>query len=126
MSNAKHFVIENNAGKPIDLYIEPEGALFGLKRGEKVTVREQFTKSPVSVIVSTSESGATEVTTWPGDGEVRVEKDGVDVLDLIQEKGVGECPGSALATLHVPFSHLVTVSDSQWRPSQNDSVGRLV
>jgi hypothetical protein len=88
MSNANHFIIENNAQKPIDLYIEPEGAVFALGRGEKVTVREQFTNCPVSVIVSTSESGTTEVSIWPGDGEVRVEKDGVDVLDLVQGVGV--------------------------------------
>jgi hypothetical protein len=89
MSNVNHFVIENNATKPLDLYIEPEGALFPLAQGEKVTVREHFTKSPVNVVVSTSEAGNTEVSIWPGDGEVRVEKDGVDVLDLIQDKGVG-------------------------------------
>jgi hypothetical protein len=74
---------------PLDLFIEPEGALFALGRGEKVTVRDHFTNHPVSGIVSTSEAGATEVSIWPGDGEVRVEKDGVDVLDLIQGKGVG-------------------------------------
>jgi predicted Fe-Mo cluster-binding NifX family protein len=89
MDNANRFVIENNSNKPLDLYVEPEGALFLLGRGEKVTVSEHFTKTPVNVIVSTSETGATEVSIWPGDGEVRVEKDGVDVLALIQEKGVG-------------------------------------
>jgi hypothetical protein len=89
MNNANHFVIENNAKKPFDLYVEPEGALFSLHPGEKVTVRDRFTISPVNVIVSTSETGATEVSIWPGDGEVRVEKDGVDVLDLIQKQGVG-------------------------------------
>ena len=34
-----------------------------------------------------SDQGDTIVSVWPGDGEVRVEKDGVDVFDLI-EKGV--------------------------------------
>ncbi len=89
MSNANHFVIENNSTKPIDLYIEPEGASFALGRGEKVTVREQFSNCPVTITVSTSETGAPQVSIWPGDGDVRVEKNGVDVLDLIQEKGVG-------------------------------------
>jgi hypothetical protein len=89
MSNANHFVIENRGTKPLDLFIEPEGTLFSLGRDEKVTVREQFTNSPVSVVVSTSEAGNPEVSIWPGDGTVRVEKDGADVLDLIQDKGVG-------------------------------------
>ena len=35
-----------------------------------------------------SDKGDPIVSIWPGDGEVRVEKEGIDVLELIQE-GVG-------------------------------------
>jgi hypothetical protein len=71
------------------LNIEPEGAFFPLGQGEEVSVTEEFTAAPVTVKLSLSATGEPIVSIWPGDGEVRVAKGGVDVLDLIQDKGVG-------------------------------------
>ena len=44
-----------------------------------------FTTAPVTVILNHSDKGDPIVSIWPGDGDVRVEKDGVDLLDQIQE-----------------------------------------
>jgi hypothetical protein len=52
-----------------------------------VSVLDVFTAAPVTVKLTTSNGGHPILSIWPGDGEVRVEKDGIDVLDLVQ-KGV--------------------------------------
>ena len=36
-----------------------------------------------------SDNGETIISLWPGDGQVRVEKDGVDVFDLIEKSAFG-------------------------------------
>jgi hypothetical protein len=84
MANHNHFVIRNDLSKSLTLFIEPEGALFPLGKGEAVSVTDVFTMAPVTVRVSSSDNGDPIVSIWPGDGDVRVEKDGIDVLDLIQ------------------------------------------
>ncbi len=87
MSHRNHFVIRNNFSTSLILNIKPEGVFFPLGKGEEVSVSEVFTTVPVTVKLSASDKGDLIVSLWPGDGEVRVEKDGVDVFDLIQ-KGV--------------------------------------
>jgi hypothetical protein len=57
-----------------------------LEKGEEVSVIDQFTTSPVTLRFSNSDRGHPILSVWPGDGEVRVEKDGVDILDLLQER----------------------------------------
>ena len=88
MAHHTHFVIHNDLSKSLTLNIEPEGAFFLLGKGEEVSVTDVFTTAPVTVKLTNSDKGDPIVSIWPGDGEVRVEKDGVDVFDLIQ-KGVG-------------------------------------
>ncbi len=79
------FVIRNDLDQPLTLNIEPEGCFFPLGTGEEVLVTDIFTAAPVTIKLSESEKGETIVSIWPGDGDVRVEKEGVDRLDQIQE-----------------------------------------
>jgi hypothetical protein len=88
MAHRNHFVIRNDLPKSLTLNIEPEGAFFSLGKGEEVSVTDVFTTAPVTVKLTNSAQGDPILSIWPGDGEVRVEKDGVDLFDLIQ-KGVG-------------------------------------
>lgn len=84
MACHNHFVIRNELSQTLTLNLEPEGAFYPLRGGEKVTVREEFTASPVSITLTSSDNGDPILSIWPGDGEMRVEKDGVDLLDLLQ------------------------------------------
>jgi hypothetical protein len=83
MAKRNQFLIQNDLPKPVTLNIEPEGAFFLLGPGEEVTVRDVFTTAPVTVKLEAPDGGPPIVSIWPGDGEVRVEKDGADVLELI-------------------------------------------
>jgi hypothetical protein len=64
--------------------VEPECVQVHLASGEKVTVQNAFENEPVTLKVD-SDNGQTIISVWPGDGDVRIEKDGVDVFDLVQE-----------------------------------------
>lgn len=88
MAQHNHFLIRNDLAKSLTLNVEPEGAFFSLRKGEEVSVTEVFTSAPVTVKLTNSDKGELIVSIWPGDGEVKVERDGVDVLDMIQ-KDVG-------------------------------------
>jgi hypothetical protein len=83
MCEVSFFVIHNDLAEPAILNIEPEGACLPLGRGEAVSVIDKFTSQPVTLKLSKSDDGGLVISIWPGDGEVRVEKDGVDVLDLM-------------------------------------------
>jgi hypothetical protein len=89
MARHNHFVICNNLSRPLTLNLEPEGAFFPLGKGEEVSISEMFTEAPVTLKLTSSDKGEPILSIWPGDGEVRVEKDGVDVFDLIQKGAVG-------------------------------------
>ena len=82
MTNHSRFVIQNGLSGPVTVNIEPECVQITLSSGERVTVQDTFEKEPVTLKVE-SDKGDTFISVWPGDGEVRVEKDGVDVFDLI-------------------------------------------
>jgi hypothetical protein len=82
------FIISNDLAGPLTLSIEPEGAFFSLARGEDVSVSDVSTTAPVPINLSNSDKGGPIVSIWPGDGAVKVEQDGVDVLELLQ-RGVG-------------------------------------
>jgi hypothetical protein len=88
LAHHNHFVIRNDLCKSLTLNIEPEGACFPLGKGEEVSVKDVFTTVPVTVKLTSSDKGDPIVSIWPGDGEVKVEKDGVEVFDMIQ-MGVG-------------------------------------
>lgn len=83
MAHESRFVIHNDTGRPMILNIEPEGAFFRLDEGQEVSVTERYESSPVTVKVSCHEGGNPVLSIWPGDGDVKVEKDGVDVLELV-------------------------------------------
>jgi hypothetical protein len=59
-----------------------------LDKGEEVFLTDAYTAAPVTLKLTHSDQGDPIVSLWPGDGDVRVEKEGVDVLELIQE-GIG-------------------------------------
>ena len=86
MAHHNHFVIRNDSPTALTLNIEPEGAFFLLQKGEEVCVFDEFKTTPVSLNWTTSDQGAPIVSLWPGDGEIRVEKDGTDVFDLLQQR----------------------------------------
>ena len=44
---------------------------------------DEFVSHPVTVICNKSEDGHLIISIWPGDGRMRVEKEGVDVFDLL-------------------------------------------
>ncbi len=87
MTHHSRFVLQNDLSGPVILNIEPECAHFSLASGEKVIVCDTFEKEPVTLRVE-SDRGDTIISVWPGDGDVRVEKDDRDVLELLQ-KGIG-------------------------------------
>jgi hypothetical protein len=88
MAHRSQFVICNDSFPVLTLNIEPEGAFFPLAKGEEVSVIDAYTTSPVTVRLTTSAKGDPIVSLWPGDGDVRVEKNGVNVFDLIQKGAV--------------------------------------
>ncbi len=82
MVNRSRFVIHNDLGKPMILNIEPEGHFFPLHEGNEVSVTDEYCSAPVTLKISSDERGDPVLSIWPGDGEVKVEKDGFDVLEL--------------------------------------------
>jgi hypothetical protein len=90
MARQNHFVIRNDALNALILNVEPEGVVFRLGRGEEVSVQDEFTIAPVTVKFATSAQGDTIVSIWPGDGVVRVEKDGEDIFDLVQSVSLSD------------------------------------
>jgi hypothetical protein len=82
MTNQSRFIIENNISRPLIVFIEPEGAAFPLGKGEQLSVIDSFVQEPVTVKLG-MDKGETIISVWPGDGVVKVEKDGVDIFDLM-------------------------------------------
>lgn len=85
MSHQNRYAIQNDLAGPLILNIEPECVQVSLAAGERVIVEDRFEAEPATLKVE-SDGGETIISLWPGDGAVRVEKDGVDVFDLV-EKG---------------------------------------
>ena len=83
VSNSNRFVIRNGSRKPVTIDVEPEGVVVPLGENEEVTVKEVFATIPVTIKITTDEAGDLVLSIWPGDGDVVVEKNGVDVLDLV-------------------------------------------
>ncbi|MGH7137356.1 MAG: hypothetical protein ACREHD_16555 [Pirellulales bacterium] len=87
MSNHSRFFIQSDTQVALIVNIEPECVQVPLTSGEKLTVQDRFQNEPVTLKVE-SNNGETIISVWPGDGEVRVEKGGVDVFELIDK---GDC-----------------------------------
>jgi hypothetical protein len=84
MTRLNQFVISNDHVTPLILIVEPEATELALAKDEHVVVKDAFKKEPVTIQFSKSQTGEPIVSIWPGDGELTVEKDGVDVLELVQ------------------------------------------
>jgi len=80
MASHSRFVIHNSFPRTVILNIEPEGVFVPLDSGEALSVIDVFEESPVTLTLGQSEQGDPIVSLWPGDGAIRVERDGVDVL----------------------------------------------
>jgi hypothetical protein len=80
--HSNRFTIRNNFSGTLLLAVEPEAAIVSLAAGDEVQVSEQFDNEPVSLNVSINDEGLPLIAVWPGDGTLRVEKGGVNVLDL--------------------------------------------
>ena len=75
--------VSSPAAATMILNVEPEGAFFPLDRGRKVFVVDASETLPVTLRFSRGEHGESILSIWPGDGDVRVEKDGVNLLDTL-------------------------------------------
>ena len=98
MSNRSRFVIRNDLPEPATLNIEPEGHFVPLGSGEEVSVVDDSTADSATVRLSKSDGGALVISIWPGDGEVKVERRGVDVL----EEGTSDEPSGPRRGPRVP------------------------
>lgn len=81
-------VFRNACEVSLSLYIEPEGALFMLPPGEEVVLRDHYSKMPMTLKYSHDSEGGPILSIWPGDGELIVTKDGIDVLELLSQDSV--------------------------------------
>lgn len=81
MTRFNRFIIHNQFSGTLLLSVEPEGAMVSLATGEEVQVSEQFNNHPVTLNFDINNQGLPLIAVWPGDGDLRVEKDGTDVLD---------------------------------------------
>lgn len=81
MPTTTQFMIDNDSGDDFDVYIEPECFVVRMKQGDYLTVKESYSESPVTVRVGKDQAGRTVISLWPGDGDVVIEKDGVNVME---------------------------------------------
>jgi hypothetical protein len=86
MSHHSRFIIQNDLSGLIVVNVEPESIQVPLASGEKVMVEDRFEKEPVTIKVE-ADKGDTIISLWPGDGKVRVEKDGLDVFESAEKGG---------------------------------------
>jgi hypothetical protein len=84
MSRYNQFSIRNEFSQALTVNVEPEGVFYCLGKGEELSIKEEFTVEPLSIKLASSDKGEPVISIWPGDGDVRVEKNGADVLDLAQ------------------------------------------
>jgi hypothetical protein len=81
MATEGRVIIRNDLPGTLILNLEPECAAVPLESGEEASIFDVFKDYPSTLRLSRGEDGAPIVSIWPGDGAVRVEKDGIDVLD---------------------------------------------
>lgn len=80
---SSQFLIENDRSVPIAVAIEPEGMIMNLDPEASLVVKDEYDTSPVTIRLSDDGEGGTVVCIWPGDGDTTVEKEGVNVLELM-------------------------------------------
>ncbi len=82
MSNVNKFLIDNDTDDDFAVHVEPECFIVQLKKGECLTVREKYSTAPMTLRIGKDEHNRTVISIWPGDGDVVVERNGVNVMDL--------------------------------------------
>ncbi len=82
MARNTTFIIENDAEKDFDVFVEPEGVMVRLVQNEKIVVTDKYEEAPVTLRISRDDDGNVLMSVWPGDGDTKVEKNGVDVLEI--------------------------------------------
>lgn len=83
MPNESRVVLKNKMPTSLVLNIEPEAVEFELACGDEVIVCDSFETTPVTLEVAELEDGRPVISIWPGDGKVRVMKNGIELLDLV-------------------------------------------
>ena len=83
MPNESRLVLKNKMRTSLVLNIEPEALEFELACGDEVTVCDAFETAPATLEIAELEDGRPVISIWPGDGTVRVMKNGVELLDLV-------------------------------------------
>src|SRR5438128_1590514 len=84
MTSQNRFVIENDQATALIVVAEPEACELRLAKDENVLVTDNFNEAPVTIRVTTSQAGEPVLSIWPGDGNVKIEKDGIDILEIAQ------------------------------------------
>ncbi len=83
MPTESRVLVKNEMRSSLVLNIEPEAVEFELVSGDEVTICDSFETAPVTLELSELEDGKPIISIWPGDGKVRVIKNGVELLDLV-------------------------------------------
>jgi hypothetical protein len=83
-SSRSRFVIENDQTTELIVVAEPEACEVRLSKDEQVMITDNFDQAPVTIRVTTSPSGEPVLSVWPGDGDVKIEKNGIDIFDIAQ------------------------------------------
>lgn len=79
------FILENDQTSDMIIVAEPEACELRLAKNEQVLITDDYDQSPVVIRVTSSPTGEPVLSVWPGDGDVRIEKNGVDILDIVQQ-----------------------------------------
>ncbi len=79
MPKDNQFIIQNDTPSLLIVNLEPECVHVPLAAGEMAMVCERYETQPLTLKMELDD-GEIISAVWPGDGVVRVEKDGVDVL----------------------------------------------
>jgi predicted methyltransferase len=82
MKQSSLFAIRNDSQAPLFIQLEPEAHCISIDPDENVTVRDAYTEAPATLAITALDGGQIVVSVWPGDGDVIVAKDGVDVLEM--------------------------------------------
>lgn len=83
MPTENRLFLKNKMRGSLVLNIEPEAYEFELACGDEVTVCDLFETIPATLEVAELENGKMVISIWPGDGKVRVMKNGIELLDLV-------------------------------------------
>ena len=80
----RSFRIQNGSPHRLAIHLEPEAVACALAPSDEVVVHETYRDEPLTMRISAPHASEIVLTIWPGDGNVRVEKGGRDILDVPQ------------------------------------------